>query len=212
MALDLEEQEQVAEFKSWWNQYGTLIVSVLVAAAIAIGGWQGWRWFQQAQAQEASVVYDTLTRAAQGGDAKALRDSAGALIERYPGSLYASMGAMTAARFHFDRDDLKNAKAQLGWVVENSRSADFRDLARLRLAAVLLDEKAHDEALKLLDAAHAAAFDAQYAALRGDILLAKGQPADARAAYRAALEKADKDRENAAFRESLRMRLEALGA
>ncbi len=212
MALDLEEQEQVAEFKSWWNQYGTLIVSVLVAAAIAIGGWQGWRWVQQAQAQEASVVYDTLTRAAQGGDAKALRDSAGALIERYPGSLYASMGAMTAARFHFDRDDLKNAKAQLGWVVENSRSADFRDLARLRLAAVLLDEKAHDEALKLLDAAHAAAFDAQYAALRGDILLAKGQPADARAAYRAALEKADKDRENAAFRESLRMRLEALGA
>jgi len=211
MALDLEEQEQVAEFKAWWNQYGTLIVFALVAAVIVIGGWQGWRWYQQAQAQEASVVYDTLTRAAQAGDAKALRDSAGALIENYPGSLYASMGAMIAARFHFDRNDLKNAKAQLGWVVENSRSEDFRDLARLRLAAVLLDEKAHDEALKLLDAAHAAAFDAQYAALRGDILVAKGQAAEARAAYRTALEKADKERENAAFRESLRVRLEALG-
>jgi len=211
MALDLEEQEQVAEFKAWWNQYGTLIVFALVAAVIVIGGWQGWRWYQQAQAQEASVVYDTLTRAAQAGDAKALRDSAGALIENYPGSLYASMGAMIAARFHFDRNDLKNAKAQLGWVVDNSRSEDFRDLARLRLAAVLLDEKAHDEALKLLDAAHAAAFDAQYAALRGDILVAKGQAAEARAAYRTALEKADKERENAAFRESLRVRLEALG-
>jgi predicted negative regulator of RcsB-dependent stress response len=211
MALDLEEQEQVAEFKAWWNQYGTLMVFALVAAVIVIGGWLGWRWYQQAQAQEASVVYDTLTRAAQAGDAKALRDSAGALIEKYPGSLYASMGAMIAARFHFDRNDLKNAKAQLGWVVDNSRSEDFRDLARLRLAAVLLDEKAHDEALKLLDAAHAAAFDAQYAALRGDILVAKGQAAEARAAYRTALEKADKERENAAFRESLRVRLEALG-
>jgi len=211
MALDLEEQEQVAELKAWWNHYGALLVSVLVAAALALGGWLGWRWVQQTQAQEASVVYDTLTQAVQGGDAKAVRASAGALIEKYPRSLYASMGAMTAARFHFDRNDLKNAKAQLGWVVESSHSEDFRDLARLRLAAVLLDEKAYDEALKLLEAAHAAAFDSQYATLRGDILLAKGQPAEARAAYRTALEKADKERENAAFRESLRMRLEALG-
>lgn len=211
MALDLEEQEQLAEAKAWWNRYGTLVVSALVAALISIGGWQGWRWYQRTQAQEASVVYDTLARAAQGGDAKALRDSAGVLIEKYPRSLYASMGAMVAARFHFDRNDLKNAKAQLGWVVEHAQSADYRDLARLRLAAVLLDEKDHDAALKLLEAAHAAAFDVQYAALRGDILLAKGQPAEARAAYRTALEKSDKDRENAAFRESLRMRLEALG-
>lgn len=211
MALDLDEQEQVAELKAWWNQYGSLLVFALVAAAVAVGGWQGWRWYQQVQAQEASVVYDTLARAAQAGDAKALRDSAGALIEKYPGSLYASMGAMVAARFHFDRNDLKNAKAQLGWVVENSRSDEFRDLARLRLAAVLLDEKAHDEALKLLDTAHAAAFDAQYAALRGDILVAKGQSAEARAAYRSALESADKERGNAAFRESLQVRLEALG-
>ena len=211
MALDLEEQEQVAELKAWWNHYGTLLVSVLVAAALALGGWLGWRWHQQTQAQEASVVYDALTRAAQGGDAKAVREAAGALIEKYPRSLYASMGAMTAARFHFDRNDSKNAKAQLGWVVASSHSEDFRDLARLRLAAVLLDEKAYDEALKLLEAAHAAAFDAQYLTLRGDILLAKGQPAEARAAYRTALEKADKEQENAAFRESLRMRLEALG-
>ena len=211
MALDLEEQEQVAELKAWWNQYGTLVVSALAAAALALGGWLAWRWQQETQAQEASVVYDTLARAAQGGDAKAVRDSAGALIEKYPRSLYASMGAMTAARFHFDHNDLKNAKAQLGWVLEHSQSEDYRDLARLRLAAVLLDEKAYDEALKLLEGAHAAAFDAQYAALRGDILLAMSQPAEARAAYRTALEKAEKDRENAAFRESLRMRLEALG-
>jgi len=64
MALDLEEQEQVAEFKAWWNQYGNLLAFALVAAAVVIGGWQGWRWYQQAQAQEASVVYDTLARAA----------------------------------------------------------------------------------------------------------------------------------------------------
>ena len=209
MPLDLEEQEQVAELRAWWRQHGNLIVSAVLAAALAFAGWQGWRWYSANQAAHAAAVFDTLAKAAQAGDAKALRDSAGTLIESYPRTLYASMGALVAARFHFDRNDFKSAKAQLEWVVERAPSEDFRDIARLRLAAVLLDEKAYDEALKVLDAGHSAAYDSQYAALRGDVLVAKNQPADARAAYKLALDKAG--REQNAFRESVRMRLEALG-
>jgi predicted negative regulator of RcsB-dependent stress response len=209
MPLDLEEQEQVAELKAWWRQHGNLIVSVILAAALAFAGWQGWRWYGASQAAQAAAVFDALAKAAQAGDAKALRDSAGTLIESYPRTLYASMGALVAARFHFDRNDFKSAKAQLEWVVERAPSEDFRDIARLRLAAVLLDEKAYDEALKMLEAGHSAAYDSQYAALRGDVLVAKNQPADARAAYQLALDKAGK--EASAFRESVRMRLEALG-
>lgn len=209
MALDLEEQEQVAELKAWWQQYGNLIVVAVVAVAAALAGWQGWRWYQASQATRAGALYDTLSRAAQAGDAKALRDAGGALIEDYPRTLYATMGALTGARFYFDRNDLKNAKLQLEWALEHSPSDDLRDLARLRLAAVLLEEKAYDEALRRLDEKHAAAYDAQYAALKGDVLVAKNDAAQARAAYKLALEKADSG--NAAFRESVRMRLEALG-
>lgn len=209
MPLDLEEQEQVAELRAWWRQHGNLIVTTILAAAIAFAGWQGWRWYQANQAAQAAGHFDTLARAAQAGDAKALRDAAGTLIESYPRTLYASMAALVAARFHFDRNDLKAAKAQLQWLIERSASDDFKDIARLRLAAILLDEKAYDEALKLLDAKHAPAYDSQYAALRGDALVAKNQPAEARAAYQLALEKAAKD--EGAFRESVRMRLEALG-
>jgi predicted negative regulator of RcsB-dependent stress response len=209
MALDLEEQEQVAELKAWWTTHGNVVLAVVVAAAVAVVGWQGWRWYQHNQAAQASVLYDTLTKAAQAGDAKALRDAAGTLVESYPRTLYASMGALLAAKFYFERNDLKNAKAQLQWVIDHSPAEDFRDLARLRLAAVLLDEKAYDEALKLLDAPHAPAYDAQYAALKGDVLVAKNQLAEARAAYQLALEKAE--RRDSPFRESVRMRLEALG-
>jgi predicted negative regulator of RcsB-dependent stress response len=209
MPLDLEEQEQVAELKAWWRQHGNLIVSVILAAAVTFAGWQGWRWYSANQAAQAAAHFDALAKAAQAGDAKALRDAAGTLIESFPRTLYASMGAFVAARFHFDRSDLKSAKAQLEWVVEHAPTEDFRDLARVRLAAILLDEKAYDEALKLLDAKHSAAYDSQFAALRGDVLVAKSQPAEARAAYQLALEKAGN--EQTAFRESVRMRLEALG-
>jgi predicted negative regulator of RcsB-dependent stress response len=209
MALDLEEQEQVAELKAWWNQWGSLITASIVAACLAFAGWQGWRWYERSQAAQAGVLFETLAHAAQAGDAKALRDAGGPLLENYPRSMYATMAAFVAAKFYFDRNDLKNARAQLEWVLEHGRTEEMRDLARLRMASVLLDEKAYDEALKLLDEKHGAAYDAQYAAAKGDVLVAKNQANEAKAAYRLALEKAGSG--NNAFRESVRMRLEALG-
>jgi predicted negative regulator of RcsB-dependent stress response len=209
MPLDLEEQEKVAELRAWWTQNGTLITAAVVIAALAVVSWSGWHWYQRSQSVEASALYETLSKAAQDNDAKGVRDAAGSLVESYPRTLYAAMGALLSARYHFDRNDLKTARAQLEWVVERSPSEEFRDLARLRLGAVLLDEKAYDEALKQAEAPHGAAFDAQFAALKGDVLVAKNEAAGARDAYRLALEKAGK--EERAFRESVRMRLEGLG-
>jgi predicted negative regulator of RcsB-dependent stress response len=209
MALDLEEQEQVAELKAWWQQHGNLVVAAVVAASLTFAGWQGWRWYERGQAAQAAVLYEGIARAAQANDAKALRDAAGSLLENYPRTAYASMGALVAARFYFERGDTKAAKAQLQWVLEHGASDDFRDIARLRLAAVLLDEKAYDEALKALDEKHAAAYDAQYAVARGDVLVAKNDREQAKDAYKLALDKAGPG--NSAFRESVRMRLEALG-
>src|SRR3989442_13191080 len=105
MALDLEEQEQVAELKAWWTQHGNLLLAVVIAAAVAVVGWQGWRWYEHSQAAQASVPYDTPTKAAQAGDAKAPRDAAGTPGESYPPTLYASMGAPLPAKVYFERND-----------------------------------------------------------------------------------------------------------
>ena len=209
MALDHQEQEQLAELKGWWQEHGNLVVVAILAVAIGVAGWRGWNWYQNKQSLEASTLYEMLTRAVQASDAKTMRDASGALAESYPRTLYASMGALVAARYYFDHRELKDAKAQLEWVLERSRSDDLKDLARLRLAALLLDEKAYDQALKQLDAPHADAYAAQFAALRGDVLVAENQPNEAKAAYQAALDKAGKD--DSAFRQSVQIRLEALG-
>jgi predicted negative regulator of RcsB-dependent stress response len=209
MAYDLEEQEQLAELKGWWRDNGTMVIAVVAAAAIAFAGWQGWRLWQAGQTQQAATLYDTLVKALQADDAKGLRDAGGTLIESYPRTLYASMGALASARYHFDKGDLKSARAQLQWVMDRSPSDEMKDLARLRLAGVLLDDKAHDEALALLEAKHADAVAAQYAALKGDILVAKKQIPEAKAAYKLALEKVSQ--REGALRSSVQLRLDGLG-
>lgn len=209
MAYDLEEQEQLATLKAWWKDNGAKVLAAVAAVAIGVAGVQVWRNWQAGQAQQAATLYDSLLKALQTNDAKALRDAGGTLVESFPRTLYASMGALASARYYVDKGDAKSARAQLQWVVERSPSDELKDIARLRLAGLLLDDKAYDEALALLEAKHAPAIAAQYAALKGDVLVAKGQPAEAKAAYRAALEKAGE--RSGAFRASVQLRLDALG-
>lgn len=187
---DLEEQEQLAELKAWWKQYGNLVTGVLLAASVAVAGWQGWKWYQRNQGAQASGVFSVLERAAAAKDSAKVKAAAGELLEKFPRTEYAPLGALVAGRNAFEAGDLKTARAQLSWAVDHGDN-EVRDLARLRLAAVLIDDKAYDEALKQLDAAHAAAFDPRFADLRGDVLAAQGKRAEARVAWLDAAAKLD---------------------
>ncbi len=205
---DLEEQEQIDSLKTWWKMYGNLVTGLVMAGSLAVVGWQGWNWYQGGQSAQAAAIYGVLEQAASMGDAQKVKAASGELVEKFGRTAYASLGAMVAAKQSFDAGDLKTAKTQLAWVAENGKN-EARDLARLRLAAVQLDEQAYDEALKQLDAAHAAAFDARFLELKGDVLTAQGKKAEARSAYKSALEKlADKQ---SASRELLQQKLDSLG-
>lgn len=213
---DLEEQEQIDELKTWWRMYGNLVTAVVVAVALVVVGWQGWNWWQRKQSAEASVLYTAMQEAAATNDAKRTRDIAGELIDKYSGTAYAGMAAMFSAKTQADGSDAKTARAQLAWAADNAKEDALRDLARLRLAALLLDDKAYDEALKQLAAEPAPAFLPRYAELKGDILAAQGKPAEARAAYEAALAKLDaltKDQGGGRgpYHDVLKTKLDALG-
>lgn len=220
---DLEEQEQLAEMKAWWKQYGNLVTGIVAAAAIGVIAWQGWNWYQRSQAGQASMVYNVLQKAVMEKDLQRAKAASGELLEKFGRTTYAPLGALTAAKAMFDSGDLKTAKLQLSWVVEHGND-ELRDLARLRLAAVLLDEKAYDEALKQLDGKTAPGFAVRFAESRGDVLGAQGKKEEARSAYQAALAKLDEadasgkgknslqDKQaNAPYREMLQQKLDSLG-
>ena len=220
---DLEEQEQLDEIKVWWKQYGNLVVGLLTAVSIGVIAWQGWNWYQRNQAAQASMVYGVLQKAVAEKDSQRIKAAGGELLEKFSGTTYAPLGALITAKAMFDAGDAKTAKAQLSWVVEHGKD-ELRDLARVRLAAVLLDEKAYDEALKQLDGSFSAGFASRVAETRGDVLDAQGKKPEARTAYQLALTRLDEgdktgkgrnslqDKQaNAPSREMLQQKLESLG-
>lgn len=206
---NLEEQEQLAALKAWWQENGTAIIVGVCAVLIGLAGWRGWNYYQRNQAVQASGLYAVVQKAAAAGDLSRVREAAGAVIEHYPRTTYAAMAALVSAKANFEGGDLKTAHAQLAWVAENAKDTNLRDIARLRLVSVMLDQKAYGDALKVLDAKHGAAFDALFLAARGDVLVAQGKKDEARSAYKAALDKAAPD--DAGLRGSIRLRLDALG-
>jgi predicted negative regulator of RcsB-dependent stress response len=211
MSYDLQEQEQLDAFKAWWkanNNWLTGAATVLLVAALA---YQGWTWYGTRQAAKASTLYEEFERTSSSKDPKdgaKAREVAGALMDRYGSTLYASMAGLRAARASIDAGDLKVAKEQLTWVADHGAEKELALLARVRLAGVLLDEKAYDQALQALKVDVPEAFASEFADRRGDVLAAQGKLAEARAAYAEALSKAGSQ----PLRTLIQMKLDALPA
>ena len=207
--LDLEEQEQLDQLKAFWKQYGNLISWLLIGVLAAYAAWNGWNWWQRDQAIKAGAMYDELDRAAQAGDAAKAGGIFNDMRERFPGTAFTQQGGLLAAKVQFDKGQADAAAASLTWVGANAAEDEYKTVAHLRLAGLLLDQKKYDEALKQLDGAVAKEFEALVADRRGDVLLAQGKPEDAKAAYTKAWQAMDAKVE---YRRLIDAKLTALGA
>jgi predicted negative regulator of RcsB-dependent stress response len=207
--LDLEEQEQLDQLKAFWKQYGNLITWALIIALAGFAGWTAWTNWQRDLAVKAGALYEELDKAAQAGDVDKTARVFADMKERFPRTGYTQQGALLAAKLQFDKGQADAARATLTWVGENATEDEYRTVARLRLAGLLLDQKKYDEALKQLDGAGSKAFAALVADRRGDVLLAQGKTDDAKKAYGEAWKGMDETLE---YRRIVEAKLTVLGA
>jgi len=191
---DAEEQQRIDALKDWWAQWGTLVFAGLIVFLVGIAGAQGWRYYQKQQVVKAETLFVSVQKVAQETaatkDWKKLSAAATALADKYPSTFYATDAQLMAAKAAFDGKDLAEARKHLQWVVDKG-TASHQPIARVRLAAVLLDEKKYDDALKMLDGVKGEGFVSLAADLKGDIFAAQGRRDEARAAYEVAVDKAD---------------------
>lgn len=185
--VNLSEDEQVEALKNWWKENGKSVVAGIVIGLGGVFGWQYWTQHQQQVAEQASQQFERLAESVASGSPAAVTQ-AEALIAGYEKSPYAIFAALELAKVKFQQGDADGAREQLQWVITTADDQSMQQIARLRLARLLLDQGDTDQASSLVAQAPADNFSGDFAELRGDIALKKGDPVAARQAYGEALE------------------------
>jgi predicted negative regulator of RcsB-dependent stress response len=206
--LDLAEQEQLDQFKAFWNQYGNYISSALIVVFGSIAAYNGYQYWQRSQALQASTMYDEVERAALSGDTVKIERAFSDMKDKFGNTAYAPQAGLLAAKHLQDKGNADAAKAALIWVADNASDDSYKAVAKLRLAAVLVEGKAYDAATKQLEGNFPKDFAALVADRRGDILMAQGKKSEAKVEYEKAYKAFD---ERTEYRRLVEVKLNALG-
>lgn len=206
--LDLEEQEQLDELKHFWKQYGNAITWFLIVVMGAYVAWNGYQYWERQQSSKASALFDEVERTAASGDAAKLERAWNDMKERFPGTTFAAQSALLAAKVFQQTEKADAAKSALVWASEHASDEASAQLARLRLANLLTQQKAYDEALKTLSKPFQPAFAGLAADIQGDIAVSQNKPQDAIQAYGDAWTKLE---DNPEYRRLVAAKLNALG-
>ena len=205
--METAEQELEA-LKQWWNENGR---TLMVGVVLGLGGVFGWTTYQgklEADAEALSIIYQQVVDAASEDQHEAVRAQATSIMESSPESGYASLGALLAAKSAYQQKDLDGAKNYLFWIVQNAGQSNVRDVARIRLARILVEEKLFDEVESNLNAVENQTFSPTVNEIRGDMRLIQGDVAGAREAYESTL---NSDNVSGATRTRVQMKLDDLG-
>ncbi len=186
MAAHPGEDEQLDALKKWWNENGTVtIIGFVVGIAVLFGG-RAWFDHKQTTSEAASAELALLLNELDVGDSASITEKADDILSEYSSNSQAEFVSLIKAKALVGSGELEEAKSILQSIIDKPAIEGIDELARLRLARILVSESNHDQALGLMSGS-SPAFEPHYQELRGDIYLAQGDVGKARQAYQSAL-------------------------
>lgn len=207
--LDLEEQEQLDQFKHFWKQYGNAITWVLIAVLGSFAAWNGYQWWNKRQAEQASAMYEEVERLIGTGDLVASTRAFDDMKQRFPSVFYTQQSGLNLAKVAYLSGKPDVAKTALTWVAGSKADTGLAALAKVRHAGLLIESKEFDEASKLLSTDFPSEFGGLVADKRGDLALSQGRSDDAAQRFNEALKLLPQQDQ---YRRLVEVKLAALGS
>jgi predicted negative regulator of RcsB-dependent stress response len=207
--LDLEEQEQLDQIKSFWTRWGNLITGVVTLVLVCFAAWNGWNYWQQRQATQAAVLFDTFEEASKQGDLALLARSLSDLQDQFPRTTLTAQASLLAAKTYFDKEKLSEAEKPLEWVVDHASDKAYIALASLRLSALAIERKDMAKARSWVEGKSAPdGFQPLFDDRLGDIALIEGKNDEAKTRFTSAYKGMDESTE---YRRLIEVKLGTLG-
>lgn len=183
----LTEQEQIEILKKWIKQYSFVIIAGIALSIAILMGWRYWQQYQEKQLAHASMNYDEMLNKRLQNNVSAANIQAEKIFSHYGRTIYSKMAALTLAKSASDAQDYAKAQQRLNWVISQSKVPAIRQIARIRMARIALQQNQPQEAMDILGKIDDKTFVGLVAELRGDAYLALNKPGQARVEYQKAL-------------------------
>ena len=183
--MEFETEEQKVEaLKKWWQANAKVVITGIVLGGALIAGWRFYQDYKIKHAEQASALYETVLQvAATNGDINTQQTRVNELMADYANTPYAALSALVLAKQQVQAGDNVKAMQQLEWVMNNASATEIRNVARLRLARLMMTTEQYDAAMNLVNSAYPESFTALSEELKGDLYVLRGDIAAARTAY-----------------------------
>jgi hypothetical protein len=147
---EVDEEVRREQFKKLWDRYQYLVVAGAVLIVLSVAGWRGYEWWSAKKAMEAGNAFEeaiVLSEAGQHAEA----GSAFAKIAVDGTSGYRYLARMRQAA-ELAQTDPKSALTAYQQIAADSAAGPvLRDLAAVRVGALLIDQGNFAEARKVLE-------------------------------------------------------------
>jgi predicted negative regulator of RcsB-dependent stress response len=184
----MTEEEQLESIKKWWKRYGNVVTVVVSLILFSIAGYRYFMWHEDKLTQQASVAYEQMMLALSNHNNKAVKSYANELMNNHSSSVYADVAHMTLAKIYVSKNKLNQAQSELQIVADKSKVNSLKQIAKIRIARILVAGKAYTDALNELNQVVDNTYLPVINELKGDIYGATGKYEEAMNSYKQAID------------------------
>lgn len=207
MVVHIQDEQEVANFKYFWQRWGRWIFAILVILSLAYLGYVLYQSHLRSNNEKAAEVFDTFISQASANNLTESKKALVQLQEKYPDTMNAIQATLMMAGSAFDDGKYDEAIRHLQWVKARQHDDLLQTIVAQRLATVYLQQGKYNEALQALDVKVTNELKPVLLETKGDVLQAQKKNTEAVAAYQQALNLLSKD---SVQREVIQMKISSL--
>lgn len=207
MVVHIQDEQEVANFKYFWQRWGRWIFAILVILSLAYLGYVLYQSHLRSNNEKAAEVFDTFISQASANNLTESKKALVQLQEKYPATMNATQATLMMAGSAFDDGKYDEAIRHLQWVKARQHDDLLQTIVAQRLATVYLQQGKYNEALQALDVKVTNELKPVLLETKGDVLQAQKKNTEAVAAYQQVLNLLSKD---SVQREVIQMKISSL--
>lgn len=147
---EVDEEVRREQLKKLWDKYSLYFIALMVLVVAAVGGWRGYQYQEAKKAAEAGAIFEKAVELSEQGKHAEAETAFADLAAKAP-SGYRTLARLRAAAEASTRDPKAAAKMYDDIAADSSVGSEWRDLARIRAAGLLVDSASYADIQQRLE-------------------------------------------------------------